>query len=100
MLLALALLSCSLLGHHVATALPVYEGQTAQLNRRHSNTTTFNKNDFKVPTDFPGVSFKIPESYAGLLPLYGEDDSGGNETAQLFFWYFSQLQSLSLWTLI
>lgn len=47
---------------------------------------------FYVGTTWPTVPFKVPESWAGLLPI--TEASGENSTVnELFFWYFREEES-------
>lgn len=59
----------------LALALPLQQ----QLDQTNSSRS---KEEFSVTTDFPGVPFRIPPSYAGLLPISDDQD----EQNELFFW--------------
>lgn len=77
-------------------AVPVIERndghgfQNPRLQKRASRYLTNATEKFLVNgTGVPEVRFDIGESYAGLLPISGSS----NETRELFFWFFSFVES-------
>lgn len=58
----------------------IQEAHLRGRSARHDDHAGRSTDDLVARTGFPNVSFELPESYAGLLPI----DEGGDR--ELFFW--------------